>query len=57
MECEEVRFWDLAIFYNDSLYEETIVDVITIGLIESGVEIFEIYDGEITVEKIDSNIL
>ena len=50
----EIGYWpggDIAIFYNDTRFEQTIVDVIQIGKIEQGVELFEQYDGEVTITR------
>lgn len=52
----EIGYWsggDIAIFYNDTRYEQTIVDVVQIGRIESGVEVFENYSGSVTIERVE----
>lgn len=52
-----IAYWpegpDIAIFYTDDLYEQTIVEVITMGKIESGVEVFAGYDGPVAIELAD----
>lgn len=55
----EIGYWpggDIAIFYTNDLYDKTIVDVVQIGIINSGVEIFKSYNGIITIEKVIKNI-
>ncbi len=51
----EIGYWpggDIAIFYTDDLFDKTIVDVVQIGKINDGVEIFRTYDGSVTIERV-----
>jgi len=51
----EIGYWpggDIAIFYTDHLFDRTIVDVVQIGQIESGVEVFLNYSGSVTIERV-----
>ncbi len=51
----EIGYWpggDIAIFYTDTLFEQTIVDVVQIGQIESGVDVFLHYSGSVTIERV-----
>lgn len=55
----EIGYWpggDIAIFYTDTLFEKTIVDVVQIGQIEAGVEVFENYSGSITIERVIASV-
>ena len=50
----EIGYWpggDIAIFYNDTRFEQTIVDVVQIGMIADGVAVFENYSGAVTIER------
>lgn len=54
----EIGYWpggDIAIFYSDDLFDKTIVDVVQIGQITSGIEVFKTYDGSVTIEKADKS--
>ena len=54
----EIGYWpggDIAIFYTDDLFDKTIVDVVQIGKINEGVEIFRTYSGSVTIERVKKN--
>ena len=55
----EIGYWpggDIAIFYTEDLFEQTIVDVVQIGIINLNVDIFKTYDGSVTIEKVPLDI-
>lgn len=55
----EIGYWpggDIAIFYTDDLFDKTIVDVVQIGKINEGVEIFRTYSGSVTIERVKKTL-